>query len=218
MSGEGLPKAYYPVCLDLNNRECLVVGGGKVAERKVLGLLDCGARVRVVGPDLTPGLRQLADAGRIEHHRGEFDPAALEGAALVIAATDRPELNARVAREAQARGMLVNVVDEPEQGNFLVPATLRQGPLTVSVSTSGLSPLLARRIRDHLASHVNPEYAELLLTVGRLRRWLRKQVADPRVRRDLWFRLVEREPLDRLLAGRATLEERVRQWTSRSSV
>ncbi|MCR4418840.1 MAG: bifunctional precorrin-2 dehydrogenase/sirohydrochlorin ferrochelatase [Clostridia bacterium] len=208
------PKSYYPVCLDLEHRRCLVVGGGKVAERRVVVLLKCGAEVEVVSPTLTPELQEMAERGQIVYHQCAFHAAMLEGMTLVIAATDHSGVNAQVAQEARRRGLLVNVVDEPEQGNFLVPATLRQGPLVVSVSTSGLSPVLARRIRDELARELGPEYAELLLTVGRLRRWLREEVSDARVRRELWFRLVDKEPLDRLLAGRKELEQRVRQWTS----
>lgn len=175
-------KTYYPVYLDLAGQKCVVVGGGKVAERKVRGLLEGGAAVTVVSPTLTEGLEDLCRAGRITHHSDRFHPKYLEGAVLVIAATDDPEVNREAAAEARARGLLVSVVDAPDQGNFLVPAVLRRGPLVISVSTSGLSPLLARMIRQDLERRYGPEYAQVLTAVGKLRSRLKSEVRDPEAR------------------------------------
>jgi precorrin-2 dehydrogenase/sirohydrochlorin ferrochelatase len=201
-------KTYYPVYLDIAGQKCLVVGGGKVAERKVLGLLEAEAAVAVVSPTLTERLEELCRAGRITHHPDRFHPRYLEGAVLVIAATDDPQVNREVAGEARARGLLISVVDAPEQGNFLVPAVLRRGPLVISVSTSGLSPLVARMIRQDLERRYGPEYAEVLAAVGRLRSRLKIEVRDPEAR-ILRLRKAAQKELARRLGKKG---ERRQEW------
>ena len=104
---------YYPACLDISNKKCVVVGGGDVAERKVVRLLECGARVVLVGKTMTPGLRMMKDGGSIEHVPDDYREEHIEGAFLVIGATDRDDVNAKIFRDSQGRGILVNVVDEP---------------------------------------------------------------------------------------------------------
>lgn len=178
----------YPILLKLDGQPCLVVGGGAVAERKARTLLAAGASVRVVSPTLNAGLAELAREGRIIYvRRGYRGPGDLAGVLLVIAATNSPALNRRIARDCRARRILVNAVNVPEAGNFIVPAIFRRGALTVAVSTEGKSPLLARILRDDLAARYGPEYAELLELLGRLREGLRR---DPARREEITARLV----------------------------
>lgn len=129
-----------------------------MGERKVQDLLEAGARVTVVSPELTPALAELADQGKIRYVSGDFAPEYLEGMALVVGATDDPEVNARVSAAAKDRGIWVNIADAPDLCTFIVPAQIRRGPLTVAISTGGASPALARRLREGLEDFFGPEY------------------------------------------------------------
>lgn len=159
----------YPIILDLRDRLCLVVGGGEVAARKVAGLLEAGATVRVVSPALVETLAAEAAAGRIEHCARFFSSTDLAGARLVIAATADREVNAAVAMAARAQGLLVNVVDAPEEGDFWLPAVVRRGELLLTVSTGKASPALARRLRQQLEAAFGPEWGAYVALLGALR-------------------------------------------------
>ena len=168
--------AYYAVCLDMTDRPCLVVGGGPVAERKVAGLLDAGARVTVVSPSATDGLREWASADRIRLLPREYAAADLADQAVVFVATDDGGINAGVARDARAVGVLVNAVDDPAHCDFILPAVLSRGGITVAVSTGAASPALARVVRDELGAYLDrDDYAALARVVTDVRRILRGQ-------------------------------------------
>ena len=197
--------AYYPINLDLAGRKCLVVGGGVVAERKINTLLDFNADVVVVSSDLTPNLRGLASEMTIEYLPGEYDSTALEGVFLVIAATDDREVNKRVSEDSQNRGILVNVVDDPELCTFFVPATIRRGKLVVSISTSGGAPSLARRIREQLETHFGSEYGDLVDLMSEVREEVKAKYATEAERRRAFIRILDSNIPDLLEQGR--LEE-----------
>jgi precorrin-2 dehydrogenase/sirohydrochlorin ferrochelatase len=144
-----------------------------VAVRKVERLLDCGAEVVVVSRDLAPELADWKSEGRIVHREAEYDAASLDGAFLVIGATDRDAVNAAVSRDARARGLLVNIVDEPARCNFILPSLHRQGDLVITVSTGGKSPALAKKLREELARLYGPEYGALADILGALRERIR---------------------------------------------
>jgi len=166
---------YFPAFLDLRGRPCVVVGGGAIGERKVDDLLGAGARVTLVSPALTPRLAALTAAGLLTHRRRLFRRADVRGAALVIAATGVPAVDAAVAAEARRRRALVNVVDRPAECDFILPSVLRRGGLQIAVSTGGRSPALAREIRRRLERVIGPEYADLVERVGRARARARAQ-------------------------------------------
>ena len=151
------PGPGYPVTLLLEGRSCLVVGGGSVAERKAAGLVETGARVRVVAERFTPGLQEMA----VDRHPRPFRPEDVEGCWLVVSATGRPEVEAAVRQAAEAAGVLVNAADDPASCSVLLPAVLRRGPVTVAVSTTGHSPALASLLRDTLAPLIRPEVAQV---------------------------------------------------------
>ena len=200
----------YPISLNLAGRSCLVVGGGSVAERKVLSLLECEARVTVVSPRLTARLRRLVEDGRIGYRAGEFHPEDLRGMFLVIAATDKDAVNHLVSRECMERNLLVNVVDDPPHGNFYVPAVVRRGPLQIAVSTGGCSPLLARKIKEELAARYGPEYGEFTVWLGEMRARALKEIVDPEQRHRVLASLVDDQVLRLLAEGRpARAKERV---------
>jgi siroheme synthase-like protein len=191
--------SYYAVGLDVRERACVVVGGGAVAERRVRGLLACDARVTVIAPTVTPALAGLAAEGRIAHLARTFAAGDLANAWLAVAATDRPAVNASVADEARARGVLVNVASEAARGDFIVMAPLRRGGLQVAIATDGLSPALTRRVRADLERLLPPEYEDLLRVQADLRAELRAAgIAVPAAR---WQSAVDETVLDALHAG-----------------
>jgi precorrin-2 dehydrogenase/sirohydrochlorin ferrochelatase len=190
---------YYPICLDLRGRRCVVVGGGTVAARKAEGLLECGAAVTVVAPVLGPVLKELLRAGRIAAKLRPYAEGDLAGATLAIAATDEPAVNAEIAAEARARRVLLNAADDPPRCDFILPAVLRRGDLQIAISTGGRSPALARWVREDLERRLPAEYGELLALVAELRAELRREGAE--VPAERWQEAVDANVLARLAAG-----------------
>jgi siroheme synthase-like protein len=182
-------KRFYMACLDLEGRRCLVVGGGRIAHEKIVGLLDCGARVTVVAPEITDEVRAL----NVQLREREYDSADLDGPFLVVAATDDTELNRRVHAEAEARSRLCNVVDVPDLCNFILPAVHRIDPIAVAVSTGGASPALAKRIRDDVAALITDEYADLARELRALRPWAKRELPTYEQRRAYFDDLVAQE-------------------------
>ena len=160
---------YYPIYLDITGRRCVVAGGGDVAERKVERLLACGAHVVVIGKTLTPALKALKQAGRIDHIEDDYGAACLREAFLVIGATDQDEVNARISADARERGILVNIVDDPDRCDFILPSLFQRGDLSVAISTAGKSPALAKQLREDLEGRYGQEYLILLKILGILR-------------------------------------------------
>ena len=152
---------YYPIFLDLEDRPVLVVGGGKVAEGKVQGLLAAHAEVTVVAPQLTDTLRELAAANRVRHSPRDFKAADLEGRVLCFVATDDGAINAQVAADCRARGVWVNAADDPTNCDFILPAVVRSGQVVIAASTGGASPAMARRLREELTAFLDEGYAQL---------------------------------------------------------
>jgi precorrin-2 dehydrogenase/sirohydrochlorin ferrochelatase len=197
----------YSLTLNISGKLCVVVGGGAVAERKVLSLLEAGAAVRLISPQLTNTLHELADAGRIDWLNRRFEHGDLADALLVFAATDNAAVNAAVAQDAAAAGKLVNVADAPELCGFQAPAVVRRGDLSIAVSTNGKSPALAARIRKALAAEYGAEYAVLLELLGRIRERTLAGTADSQARRNLFENLLHE---DILLWIRTGQQERLR--------
>jgi precorrin-2 dehydrogenase / sirohydrochlorin ferrochelatase len=177
---------YYMACLDLRGRDCLVVGGGRVATEKVRGLLDCGANVTVVAPAVDDELRALA----VRLVERAFSRSDVVGRFLVVAATNDRSVNADVSSVARERETLCNVADDPELCSFILPAIVRRDPIVVGVSTGGASPALAQRIRADLAELVRPEHADLARKLEALRPWAKTELPTYEARRDYFRQLV----------------------------
>lgn len=194
----------YPVNLKLQNRCCLVIGGGKVAERKVAALLQAGANVTVISPTLTETMGAWVAAGRLAHRAESFSAGNLQGYLLVICATDSPGVNEQAASLAKAAGALVNVADQPELCDFTIPARLLQGDLSITVSTGGQSPALARVLRDELAVRYGKEYADYLDIAARLRQEWQANCGSSRERCQRWSEVRQFNPevLELLRQGR----------------
>lgn len=193
--------AYYPAMLDLAGRDALLVGGGEVAAQKAGPLLEAGARLRVVAPSLSPALRARVEAGEVVWEAREVRPGDVDGAAVVVCATDSREVNRRVYAEAVAAGVLVNVVDDPDLCSFIVPSVIRRGPLQVAVSTGGSSPALAKFMRRHLETHLGEEFGRLAELAGRMRERARA-AGIPYTERDEMAAEVLPRLLDLLRRGR----------------
>lgn len=199
----------YPIALTVAGRRCVVVGGGAVAERKARGLLAAGAAVVVVAPVATPGLRALATAGALELVARGYRPGDLAGASLAFAATDQRAVNAAVAAEARGGGILVNVADAPEEGDFHVPAVARRGRLTLAVTTAGGSPVVAGLARDRLAGGLSDGFVALLDRVAALREECRAR--DARLTPSAWRAALAPEVVALAEAGElAAAEARLR--------
>nr|WP_320146415.1 bifunctional precorrin-2 dehydrogenase/sirohydrochlorin ferrochelatase [uncultured Anaeromusa sp.] len=205
----------YPINLHLTNQPVLVVGGGQVAERKINTLVAAQAAVTVISPELTPGLQVLAKNGTIRCWQRMYESGDVEPFCLVFCATNRRQVNQSVASEAQERGKLVNVADEPEEGNFSLPALVRRGELLLTISTGGQSPALVRKLRRELAERYGPEYEELLLLLGRIRDEMKEHFPTSRERELFWRSALTDEVLDELRSGNLKeAEERIRHAAS----
>lgn len=200
----------YPIVLtQLDRVRCVVVGGGEVAARKVGALLDSGAQVTLISPALHPQLAAWRDEGRIVHIARAYDSGDLDGAFLAIAATNRRDVNAAVAAEAQERGILHNIADDPDVSSFHTLGAVTRGDVLLAASTSGESPALAAFIRHKLEQTFGPEYGVLARRLGALRREIGHTIPAP-VRAQLWRRLVSDETLAIVRSGdSAALEAQI---------
>src|SRR3954471_23430211 len=198
-----LDTPFYIACLRLSGRRCLVVGGGEVGLEKVEGLLACGADVTLVAPDAVPELEELAREGSIDWKRRAYEPADLEGSFLAIASTDDTDVNIRVYEDAEARAMLVNVVDVPPLCNFILPAIFRSGPLAIAISTAGASPALAKRMRNQIAAEYGEPYARLAELLNEVRGWAKGTLPTYQDRKEFFESIVngEPDPIDLLRQG-----------------
>src|SRR5690242_17763540 len=161
----------YIACLKLSGRRCLVIGGGDVGLEKVEGLLACEGDVTLIAPDAHPELQRYAAEGSITWEQRSYGRENLDGAFLAIAATNDTDVNIRVYEDAEARAMLVNVVDVPPLCNFILPAIVRTGPLAIAISTAGASPALAKRMKREIAETFGEDYARLAVILNDVRGW-----------------------------------------------
>ena len=207
---------HYPLFLDINGKRCLVVGGGRVGERKVASLIEAGAVVEVVSPEVTDTLSEWAVNGTVDWHARPFEKADVKGALLVFGATDDIDANEAVAKAAEEANVLYNDAIERERCDFLVPSTVRRGGLTLAASTGGSSPAYARLVREKLEESFGPEHGEVVALFERLRpRVMALFPDDPSRRRAIWDQLVSWEMVDWVREGNdQAIEERVAQCLS----
>jgi len=206
----------YPVNLLVAGRRCVVVGAGRIAARKIEGLLTAGAVVHVVAPEVGPEVSALRDEGRITVAERPFEPADLDEAWLATAATPDPAVNASVYEAGQARRVFVNAADDPEHCSFTLMSTVRRGDLVVTIGTGGRSPALATYLKDHLATELGPEWEVLLELLSDERERLR--AAGTSTETVDWRRAIDSGMLDLIRTGRvAQAKELLRACLSSSS-
>lgn len=187
----------FPLFLKISGRQCLVVGAGRVAEEKTEGLLRGGASVRVVAPRATVRVRRWAREGKIRWQARGYRSSDLSGAFLVVAATSSAELHQRIFREATARSLLCNIVDDPPHCDFYYGSVVRRGALQIAISTAGLSPALAQRLRKELSRQFGAEYEEWVRFLGVEREKLMQQKISPQRRKQLLHRLASRAAFEK---------------------
>lgn len=183
---------YYPVNLDIQNQKCLVVGGGAVGTRKVMTLLDCGALVTVVSPDITDVLLELANDGSIVLKKRPYQTSDLEGMFLVIGTTNNAKLNRQISNDARRLKILCNIADCPKACNFMLPSIVKRGDLVIAISTSGKSPALAKRLRKDLEKEFGEEYADFLRLMGAIREKLLRKKHEPEAHKHIFEQLINR--------------------------
>ncbi|MGD8834754.1 MAG: bifunctional precorrin-2 dehydrogenase/sirohydrochlorin ferrochelatase [Desulfobacteraceae bacterium] len=191
---------YYPVYLDIKGRSCLVVGGGQVGTRKVRTLLKCGARVRVISPEVTPTLAELAEQGSIELTRRNYHSSDLDKVFLVIGATDDQAFNRKIHRDAEAAQRLCNIADQPALCNFVLPSIVNQGDLSIAISTAGKSPAFAKHLRRQLEGQFGPEYGRMLDLMGAVRKRLLAEEHTPEAHKPLFEQLIQNGLLEMIKA------------------
>jgi precorrin-2 dehydrogenase/sirohydrochlorin ferrochelatase len=189
---------YYPMFVRLTGRRCLVVGGGALAAGKARSLIDAGAQVTVISPCLCDELQKLAETGRITHEKRSYESADAGGYFLAFSAAGDDAIDERVAADAEAAGVLVNVVDRTSLCDFIAPAVVRRDDLVIAISTSGASPALAKRLRRQLEDELGPEYALALQLLGRLRARLKDTATPSSERARIFAKLVDSPLLDLL--------------------
>ena len=187
---------YYPIQLDIQNRNCLVVGGGGVGTRKVINLLKCGAKVTVISPVVSEQLKRLTDAAQLTLETRPYRSADLDGMFLVIGATDDESLNRQISSDAEARNTLCNIADRPEVCNFILPSIVRRDDLVITISTSGRSPALAKKMRKTLESQFGEEYGTFLRLMGAIRNKLLSQAHEPEVHKPLFEQLINSDLIE----------------------
>jgi precorrin-2 dehydrogenase / sirohydrochlorin ferrochelatase len=198
-----LETTFFPTFMNVRDRTCLVIGAGPIGLEKIEGLLASDARVVVVAPEAEREVAELAAEGSLVWHQRPFEPDDLEGALLVFAATSDTDLNIRIFRLAEARAMLVNVVDVPPLCNFIMPAIVRNGAVSIAISTSGASPALAKRLKREIADEFGEPYARLAELLNDARGWA-KQTLPTYQDRKLFFESIvngDPDPVELLRAG-----------------
>jgi len=202
----------YPAFLNLEEKLCLVVGGGAVGEHKALALIDSGALVTVVSPAVTERLR---NEGRVNWTERHFDEGDLEDKVLVVAATDNDQVNAQIVDASRARGIWVNDAMNAERSDFIVPATVKRGGLTLAVSTQGGSPAYAKLVRQMLESEFGEEHAQMVSLLTELRPRVKAMLPALQDRRDFWDHVVTEETLGLIKSGKMhVVRERIEKCLS----
>ncbi len=191
-----MPERYYPIFLNIEGFSCVVIGGGGVAERKVRQVVAAGAKVRVVSPRLTDALKTWVRQGRLQWWKRLYRRGDLRGARLVFAATNNPQVHAKILEEARKEGVWLNAVDDPQHCDFVVPSMVHRGNLTIAISTQGLSPALSKKIRKDLENQFGPEYEIFLQLLGTLRQRRLPKGRGQKIRSERLSALVNSPALD----------------------
>ncbi len=205
----------YPIYLNLADKSCLIVGGGKVAERKVAALLEYEARIRLVSPRVEKNIADWAQQSLVDWLPREFLPQDLDGAFMVFIATDENTVNQEIASLCRQQGIMVNAVDDPPNCDFFVPSVLRRNSLALAISTEGKSPLYAARLRCELEGIITEEHGQFVELLGQLREEVKESDLDISKRKEIFTRLVNSDLLELIQAGmHEKVEERIKECMS----
>lgn len=181
---------YYPIGLNLKGKKVFIIGGGKIAERKISGLLNTGAEITVISPDITDALKKLMNMRKVTWLNKTFSPTDIVQAFLIIAATNIPEINEAVKKACSPQQLLL-MVDNPEDSDFILPSVMNQGKLTITVSTSGASPILTKKIKRNLSDQYGPEYKDYVDFLYHCRKWILQEIHDSSLKQKLLTKITE---------------------------
>ncbi len=187
---------YYPIYLEVAGMNVVVIGGGTIAERKVLTMVEYGAKVTVISPNLTNTLNDLVKKGTISYIPREYQYGDLKEAFLVVGATDKESVNEAVSKEGKERGILCNIVDDIPKSNYIVPSIVQQGDLQIAISTNGKSPAMARVLKEQLRQQFGPEYAIFLSIMGEIRNRAKLEIGNEKDRAVVFEEIVASDVLD----------------------
>lgn len=196
MVDEEKKSMHYPVMLNLQGKKVVVIGGGKVATRKVKGMIECGAKIIIISPDVTDEIRRLVDFKKVTWKKKRFEREDIDDAFMIIAATNDSLLHERILQETK-RHQLVNVVDNPTKGNVIIPASFHRGKLTVSISTNGAYPGLSKKLKDELSEHFDDRYEEYLAFLERCRNEVLQTILDRKERQEILTKLLNANLLEK---------------------
>ena len=189
---------YYPMMLNIENKECLIVGGGDIAHRKILELIEYGASITLVSPSINEGIKLLVDNRSINYIQDRYDKAYVENAYIVVASTNDCKANNQIFKDCSERKILVNVVDDPKNCSFIVPSKIRRGDLTIAISTNGKSPTLSRSIREELEKKYDEHYETFLNILGDVREEVIAKVKDSAKKKEIFTAIIKEDYLTKL--------------------
>lgn len=192
---------YYPIMLNITDKTCIIIGGGNVAYRKIVSLLEYNARIIVISSNIDQKIKKLNDENKLEWISRDYKTGDIDNACLLFAATNNKQANQEIYEEAWLKNIPVNIVDAPDLCNFMIPSKIERGDLTITVSTGGKSPLLAKKIRQELEKKFDNSYADFLNLMGELRRISIAEITDKNKREDLYKEIVYSNCLERLKNG-----------------
>ena len=189
LSSKGNRKSYYPIGIDIKDKLCIVIGGGEVAERKALKLLEFGANVLIISPEITKRLEKLSKKGKLNYIKDRYKKEYIKEGFLIFAATDNEEVNFKISEDAKKLGKLINVVDKPDLCNFILPSVVKRGDFIISIFTQGKSPMFSKVIREKLEKEFKEIYELYVDILGNLRDKIKKKISDERKRKEIFENL-----------------------------
>lgn len=204
---------YYPMMLNIENKKCLIVGGGDIAYRKILELIEYGANITVVSININEDIEVFVQNRLINYIQDRYHKAYLENTYIVIASTNDSKVNNDVFRDCSEKGILVNVVDDPKNCSFIVPSKIKRGDLTISISTNGKSPTLSRSIREDLERKYDEHYEVFVNILGDVRKEVIEKVKDSTKKKEIFNAIIKEDYLERLkLFGEETVRKEINEF------
>lgn len=204
---------YYPMMLNIENKECVIIGGGEIAYRKILEFIEYGASIKLISPSINEDIKSLLDNKSINYIEDKYDKVYVKNAYIVVASTNDSRVNNQIFRDCSERKILVNVVDDPKNCSFIVPSKIRRGDLTIAISTNGKSPTLSRSIREELEKRYDEHYETFLNILGDVRQEVMVKVKDYSKKKEIFNAIMKEDYLIKLkLLGEDVVRKEINEY------